>query len=128
MRKATITHTVRDFRNKKFKKALDRTFLRLLPTRRILTVKDHILTLVTAYNILQTDPSTKMEPDKDFVLTSDVIQYLFQIAYKRPDLVTHMAVEVSGFLVDFLVGWASLAISPESVVVALSIICFFRKE
>lgn len=97
--------------------------MRLLPTKRLLTFKDQVILVITAYNTLQTNPSSKLQLNKDFVMTSDVFQYLFQIAYKRQDIL-----EVFNFLLDFLIGWASLAIPPESVVIAVAIICFFRKE
>lgn len=102
-----------DLRDKKFKKALDRTLLRIVPAREALELKDAALLVFTIIN--QFLWPTWDPPDRAVIAASDAVHLAFQLAYRDPDLAVHAAQALLATL------------APDPVSISIAMICVLIK-
>ena len=102
-----------DLVNKKYKKAINRVFLRVIPTRETLDFKDKALLAIAVANLVP--PVNLPTPDRGFVALSDAIHIAFQVAYNEPDIAFHAA---QAFL---------CSIAPAPVSLPLAMFCILIK-
>ena len=102
-----------DFANKKYKKALDRALLRIIPTREALDFKDKALLAVAVANLAP--PVNIPTPNRGAVAISDAVHIAFQVAYNEPGIAFHAA---QAFI---------CSIAPSPVSLPLAMFCILIK-
>lgn len=83
-----MTRISDDVSRRRYKRALDRLFLRLIPTREAIKVKDNTLLVITVINHIPMAPNIHI--NRAALVTSDLVHFAFQVAYKRPDIILHI--------------------------------------